>query len=179
MILARDDVTVSRPTNLNYETTFSVEALFLEVLRGYAAIDATVSGTTYRVVNTHLESFVQEVRVAQAEELIADFDSETGPILLLGDFNSPAPDSRANQMLLSAGYTDLWQMGLGYTCCQDKALENETSQLYERIDQIFIGNWERVASVRIDTVGDDPSERLASGLWTSDHADVVAHLTFE
>ena len=179
VILTRADVTVSRPTTINYTNIFSVEALFIEVQRGYAAIDATISGNTYRVVNTHLESFLQDIRVAQAQELIEDFDSETLPMIMLGDFNTSAPDSTAYQMLLSAGYTDLWQMGTGYTCCQEKTLQNETSQLYERIDQIFIRNLEFPASVMIDTVGDDPSERLASGLWPSDHAGVVAHLAFE
>ena len=179
VILTRADVTVSRPTTVNYTNIFSVEALFIEVQRGYVAIDATVSGNTYRVVNTHLESFVQDVRVAQMQELITDLESETVPMILLGDFNTPAPDSTAYQMLLSAGYTDLWQMETGYTCCQDKALQNETSQLYERIDQIFIRNLEIPTSVMTYTVGDKPSERLASGLWPSDHAGVVAHLAFE
>ena len=182
VILTRNDVTVARPTTVNYMNTFSVEALFLEVARGYVAIDATVSGTTYRVVNTHLESFVQDVRVTQMQELIEDFDSETLPIIMLGDFNTPAPDGTAYQLLLSAGYVDVWQMdseGTGYTCCQAKELQNEVSQHYERIDQIFVRNLELPASVLTYTVADTPSERLPSGLWPSDHAGVVAHLAFE
>ena len=178
VILAREDVTVSRPVSMNYGNIFAVEALFLEVRRGYVAIDATVSGTTYRVINTHLEFFGKDVRVAQTQELIDSFESETLPILLLGDFNSPAPDSTAYQMLLSAGYVDLWQMdseGTGNTCCQPEALQNETSEHYERIDQIFVRNLEISGTVRTYTVGDTPSERLPNGLWPSDHAGVVAH----
>ena len=104
-------------------------------------MDATISGITYRVVNTHLESFLKDVRVAQAQELIDGLATETLPIILLGDFNTPAPDGTAYQMLLSAGYIDTWQMGsegTGYTCCQAKALQNEVSEHYERIDQIFV-----------------------------------------
>ena len=182
VILTRDDVTFSRPTAVNYMNIFSVEALFLEVQRGYVAIDATVSGITYRVVNTHLESLVEDVRVAQMKELITDFNSETLPIIMLGDFNTLAPDGTAYQLLLSAGYVDVWQTdaeGIGYTCCQADALQNEVSEHYKRIDQIFIRNLPLPASVMTDTVGDKPSERSASGLWPSNHAGVVAHLAFE
>ena len=182
VILTREDVTVSRPTTMNYTNILSIEALFIDVQRGYVAIDAMVAGVTYRVVNTHLESFLEDVRVAQAQELIDGLAPETLPIILLGDFNTPAPDGTAYQILLSAGYLDTWQMdseGTGYTCCQAKALQNEVSEHYERIDQIFIRNVELPASVITYTVGDEPSERLDSGLWPSDHAGVVAHLAFE
>ena len=182
VILTRDDVTVSRPMVTNYVNTFTVEELFVEIARGYAAIDATVAGTTYRVINTHLESFLKDIRVAQAQELIDGLATETLPIILLGDFNTPAPDGTAYQMFLSAGYIDTWQMdseGTGYTCCQAKDLQNEVSEHYERIDQIFVRNLELPASVMTNTVGDKPSERLTSGLWPSDHAGVVAHFAVE
>ena len=181
VILARSDVTVSRPVSMNYDNVFAVEELFLEILRGYVAIDATISGVTYRVVNTHLEFFGQDIRVAQAQQLIDSLETETLPIILLGDFNTPAPDSTAYQLLLSAGYVDTWQMdseGTGYTCCQPSALQNEVSAHYERIDQIFVRNLELPASVLTYTVGDKPSDRLPSGLWPSDHAGVVAHFAY-
>lgn len=144
-------------------------------------MDATVSGVTYRVVNTHLESFTQEARVAQTQELIDSLADETLPIILLGDFNTPAPNGTGYQMLVSAGYVDLWQMdteGTGYTCCQDKALQNEISELYERIDQIFIRNLSDAMMTHVVTytVGDKSSDRLAAGVWTSDHAGVIAHI---
>ena len=182
VILARDDVTVSRPTTLNYANTFSVEALFIEVLRGYAAIDATIAGNTYRFVNTHLESFTEESRVAQAQELVDNLRDEHLPMILLGDFNTPAPDGTAYQMLLSAGYVDLWQVdsqGTGNTCCQADDILNEVSDHAVRIDQIFVRNLEHPTQILTRTIGDTPSERLPSGLWPSDHAGVVAHLVFE
>ena len=182
VILARSDVTVSRSMQMNYVSTFAVEALFLEVKRGYVAVDATVAGGTYRVVNTHLESFKQENRVAQAQELIDSLANETLPIILLGDFNTPAPEGTAYQMLLSAGYVDLWQMdseGTGNTCCQAKELQNEISEHRKRIDQIFVRNLEHPASILTYTIGDKPVDRLPSGLWPSDHAGVVAHFAFE
>ena len=182
VILARSDVTVSRPMSANYDEAFAVEALFLEILRGYVAIDATISGVTYRVVNTHLEFFGQDIRIAQAQQLIDSLESETLPIILLGDFNTPAPDSTTYQMLLAAGYVDTWQMdseGTGYTCCQASQLQNEVSEHYERIDQIFVRNLELPTAVMTYTIGDKPADRLPSGLWPSDHAGVVAHFASE
>ena len=48
VILVREDVMVSRPTAVNYAGVLSIEALFIDILRGYVAIDATVSGTLPR-----------------------------------------------------------------------------------------------------------------------------------
>lgn len=182
VILSRSDVIISRPVSANYTNALAIEMLGLEVQRGYTAVDAIVSGTTYRVVNTHLEAFVEESRVAQTQELVDVLSGETLPIILLGDFNTPAPDGMAYQILLSARYVDVWQMdseGIGNTCCQDDDLLNAVSDHSVRIDQIFVRNLELPASVMTYTVGDEPSSRLASGLWPSDHAGVVAHLVFE
>ena len=187
VILARSDVEISRPVNANYENLLTIEMLGLEVKRGYAALEATLSGATYRVVNTHLEAFVEDARVAQTQELVNTLSNETLPIILLGDFNTPAPDGTAYQILLSAGYVDTWQMnseGSGNTCCQNgelfsegDILENQT-QLSARIDQIFIRNLQPSA-VMTYTVGDKPSDRLPSGVWPSDHAGVVAQIALE
>ncbi|MCY3720701.1 MAG: endonuclease/exonuclease/phosphatase family protein [Candidatus Poribacteria bacterium] len=103
-------------------------------------------------------------------------------MILLGDFNAPAPDGDAYQMLLAAEYVDTWQLdshGTGYTCCQDKALQNEASEHRKRIDQIFVRNLDPPTAVMTSTIGDKPEDRLSSGLWPSDHAGVVAHLAFE
>lgn len=184
VILSRSDVAISRSVSANYTNMLTFETLGLGVLRGYAAVDATVSGTTYRVVNTHLEAEAigEESRIAQMRELVDVLNEETLPIILLGDFNTPAPDGTAYQILLSAGYVDIWQMdsqGTGNTCCQAPTLQNETSQHRKRIDQIFVRNLEFPAQTLTRTIGDTPSERLTSGLWPSDHAGVVAHLVFE
>lgn len=186
VILARDDVGVSRPTQMSYTAMFAVEELFVSVLRGYVAVDATIGGVTYRVVNTHLEAFEESgtmatVRVAQTKELVASLQDETLPIILLGDFNTEAPDGVAYQILLEAGYRDVWQLdseGTGHTCCQPGELKNEESALSVRIDQIFIRNLTLSASMPIvtRTIGDSAADKIASALWPSDHAGVVAHL---
>lgn len=182
VILARSDVAISRSVSANYTNALAIEMLGLEVQRGYAAVDATVSGTTYRVVNTHLEAAVEAARVAQMQELVDILSDETLPMIVLGDFNTRAPNGTAYQILLSAGYVDVWQVdaeGTGNTCCQDGNLLNEVSDHSVRIDQIFVRNLELPASVMTHTIGDEPSDRLASGLWPSDHAGVVAHFMFE
>ena len=182
VILSRSDVAISRPTSDNFENILTIEMLGLEIQRGYAAVDATVDGTTYRFLNTHLEAFAEENRVAQMQELVDILSAETLPIIALGDFNTRAPNGTAYQILLSAGYVDVWQMdsvGTGYTCCQADDILNEMSDHTVRIDQIFVRNLELPASVMTHTVGDKPSDRLPSGLWPSDHAGVVAHFTFE
>ena len=182
VILARGDVAVSRPVTVNYTSALTIEMLALEIPRGYTAVDATVNGVTYRFVNTHLEAFSPELRVAQTQELVDAFSDETLPIIVLGDFNTRAPHGLAYQTLLSAGYVDVWQMGsegTGNTCCQDGNLLNAVSAHSVRIDQIFVRNLKLPVSIMTYTVGDKPSDRLVSGLWPSDHAGVIAHLVFE
>ena len=180
VILARSDVQTSDPRTANFTNAMKIEMLGLEVIRGYAAVNATVDGVAYRFVNTHLEAFSETVRVAQTQELINSLREETLPIVLLGDFNTPAPDGMAYQLLIAAEYVDTWQMdALGKTCCQDSDIRNEVSGHRERIDLIFVYNAESgVAVLMTQTLGDTPSDRLASGLWPSDHAGVVAQLLF-
>lgn len=182
VILSRYDVDISRQMNGNFDNKLKIEMLGLEINRGYAAIDATVSGTTYRIVNTHLEAFTEENRVEQAIELIEILSDETLPIILLGDFNTRATDGTVYQLLLAADYIDLWQMdssGNGNTCCQDNDILNDLSDLTVRIDQIFVRNLSLPTSVMTSTVGDKPTDKLLSGQWPSDHAGVVAQISFE
>lgn len=180
-ILSRGDVEISRITNANFDNVLTIELLGLEIERGYTAVDATVAGTTYRFVNTHLEAYIEDVRVAQTQELVDILADETLPIILLGDFNTRATQGIGYQTIISAGYEDLWQMdseGTGNTCCQDDDILNEISDLTVRIDQIFVRNLQP-KDVITYTVGDKSTDRLDSGLWPSDHAGVVALISVE
>lgn len=181
VILSRSDVEISRPTSANFDTKLTIELLGLEIERGYTAVDATVSGNTYRFVNTHLEAFIEDVRVAQTQELVDILTNESLPIILLGDFNTRATQGIGYQTIISAGYVDLWQMdseGTGNTCCQDDDILNEISDLTVRIDQIFVRNL-IPTNVVTHTVGDKSTDQLDSGLWPSDHAGVVALIDVE
>ena len=189
VILARSDVAVANPMSVVYQAKLPIPHIMRDVPRGYVAVDATVAGVTYRVVNTHLESVdlptgLPQPRLEQAKELIANLSAETRPVILLGDFNTQAPEGLAYQLLLEAGYRDVWQAdsaGTGNTCCQAADLQNDESELYERIDQIFIKgvSLRQGAAIRTATVGDQAADRTPVGLWPSDHAGVVAHLPVE
>ena len=182
VILARSDVEVSNIETANYEAGIP-SPLGFKATRGYVALDATVSGTTYRVVSTHLESYALPPRQAQAGELIAILADETMPLILLGDFNSDADlPGEVYSLLTAAGYEDVWQGGpdTGFTCCQNFDLGNEASLLDERIDHIFVRNVD-LASAMTETVGDQPEDRITASsgmeIWPSDHAGVVAELS--
>ncbi len=180
VILARSDVDITRQVTANYDSRLNIEMLGIEILRGYAAVDATIAGTTYRIVNTHLEAFVEPIRVSQTQELVDLLSNETLPIILLGDFNTRATEGTGYNILLGAGYVDVWQLdseGTGNTCCQADNILNEISELTVRIDQIFVRNL-NPTSIVTHTAGDKLGDRLASGLWPSDHAGVVAQLEF-
>ena len=184
VILARSDVAVANPMTATYQAALPIAHLGIEVPRGYVAVDATVGDVTYRVVNTHLEAFNQLHRVAQMQELVASLSDVTLPVILLGDFNTAAPDGAAYQLLVGAGYADVWQAdseGTGNTCCQDADLMNEESDLGKRIDQVFIKgvSLREGAAIRTATVGDQAEDKTPGGLWPSDHAGVVAHLPVE
>ena len=181
VILARSDVEISRFIGGNYKNTIQVEGLGIEIPRGFTAVDAIVDGVTYHFVNTHLEAFEEAIRVGQMQELVDMMSRETVPVIVVGDFNTPAPDGTAYKAILSAGYTDLWQTetaGTGNTCCQDADMRNAVSNHTRRIDFIFARN---LSSTAISThiVGDKPSDKSASGLWSSDHAGVVAQIASE
>lgn len=184
VILARSDVAVANPADANFQTALPIPHFGIEVPRGYVAVDATVGEVTYRVVNTHLEAVHQLPRVAQMRELVAGLSAVTSPVILLGDFNTPAPDGAAYQLLLEAGFSDVWQAdseGNGNTCCQDADLRNEQSDLGKRIDQIFVKgvSLREGAAIRTATVGDKAEDKTPGGLWPSNHAGVVAHLPVE
>ena len=107
VILARSDVATANAMPGTYQAKLPIPHFGIEVPRGYVAVDATVDGATYRVVNTHLESFTPQVRIAQAQELVASLSTETRPVILLGDFNTQAVDGAAYQLLIGAGYSDV------------------------------------------------------------------------
>jgi len=76
---------------------------------------------------------------------------------------------------------DLWANG--FTCCQAPLLDNPESELYERIDQVWIKpapdhyGGPYVRAVDADVVGDTPASKTPGGLWPSDHAGVAVRMT--
>ena len=203
VILARQsNVVTGNEAHGNYTSTYSFTTPLGTVYfkRGWVAVDATVRGKTYRFVNTHLEVRGGSYQAEQASELINLLKGETLPIILQGDINSSPQDTalvRINKrpylllppywQFVLAGYADVWPLRIlgrsnpGYTCCQEPDLLNETSELTERIDMIFVHNTlgrvplSFVGPVFAWTIGDTPEDKI-SNLLPSDHAGVIGHL---
>jgi hypothetical protein len=113
----------------------------ISVERGFVAVDATVDGKGYRLVNTHLEQqrpdptnpLSQVYQAAQAAELLQVLQNTTPPersLVVLGDMNSspehpaipgplPLPDPfqagivTPYQQFAEAGYWDAWTLRPG------------------------------------------------------------------
>ena len=128
-------------------------------------------------------------------------------LVVVGDFNSDPSDGQlvscmeppyfstlglcptSYAWMAGAGYIDAWMMRNGapddgYTCCQDKLLISDESQLDRRIDFVWVheplGGAEGPAFLRgvhVTVVGEEQRDRTASWLWPSDHAGVVAGMT--
>ena len=84
--------------------------------RGWASLVARMQGRSVRFVHTHLEPAPGEdglrVQLAQAAELIDTLRGEPLPVVLVGDFNTPANlglvGAPTYRELLLAGYVDVW-----------------------------------------------------------------------
>ena len=191
----------------NYSFVISADTPIgtITIERGFVAVDATVDGKAYRLVNTHLEVQFPDVtnplsevyQAVQAGELLQIL-MQTTPLdrslVVVGDMNS-SPDHSAipglggiptpYQQFVGAGFTDIWQLrpgGLpGYTCCQLEDLSNRHSVLSERDDLIFSLDAPRgVKNARV--VGATVSDKTPPpglGLWPSDHGSVAADLQFQ
>lgn len=187
--------------NYNVVATANTPLGPISVERGFVAVDATVDGKAYRVVNTHLElqqpdpsnPASQALQALQAAELLQIVNATTPverALIVLGDMNSspahvPSPGIVTPYVqFATAGFADAWTLrpgGLvGYTCCQIEDLSNHRSVLYERIDMIFsFTSPQRVKQARI--VGATVSDKTSPpgrGLWPSDHGSVSAELQF-
>jgi hypothetical protein len=188
VVLARHDVQINNVVEQNYQAALPIPGFGIDLPRGYIALDARVDSKTYRFVNTHLESISEQVRFAQAQELVAILSNETKPIILVGDLNTLAPDGNAYQYIINQGYVDSWDRNRiclnpdGYTAIHDPDLRNTTVKLDQRIDLIlvkshkYLGNRQIIGPVWSFVVGDELKDRTPSGLWPSDHAGVIARL---
>jgi hypothetical protein len=151
--------------------------------RGWASIDVTARGSTFRVVTTHLH-VPPQVQLLQVTELLQSAASTNLPVILAGDFNANAanpadPTFATYQILLNAQFLDAWSQAnpsaVGFTCCQAANLLNPASALDRRVDLVMFRGPFIASDVRV--VGDQPIDLTPSGLWPSDHAGVVATLT--
>jgi endonuclease/exonuclease/phosphatase family metal-dependent hydrolase len=181
-LLVRSDrrIRIRRVARGQYATTTSLFGGFVVAKRGWVFADATISGRTFRVITTHLESFEDTSQVAQGQELARDPGLiPKRPTILLGDLNSRADGTGTPTYanLRAAGFRDAWADtrpgDVGLTCCFGERLNEPGGPFYSRIDYVLHRNGFRAVAAGI--VGEEPRDRL-SGLWPSDHAGVWARL---
>lgn len=185
VILARNDVTVTGMSMGNYTSIMAPLTVSgtIEIKRGWALADVTIGELAVKVVNTHLESAALGIRIGQGQELLEMLSGETGPILLVGDLNSDAAQAEpVYASLIADGFSDTWTMsgeaGPGYTCCHSVDLASEEGASDRRIDLIMLKQMDaQVAGVAI--VGDTQADKMASGIWPSDHFGYSARILIE
>lgn len=194
VILAKvgDEVKTSKPTKGHFKSLFSEEISGAKVIvtRGWAAVDATVNGSTpFHFVDTHLESFdpqtvVPSIRALQATELVAPNGPATSklPVILVGDMNSDTKtavqpgDGQAYEALVKGGMRERSTYEpLG--CCLDTALlpvadGGAASQFDHKVDHIMTRNPKQIKLVKSSVTGRKP----ANGFWDSDHAGLFSEL---
>jgi len=192
VILARCDVPTSDPHSGVYTARLSltVSGVPVTVLRGWTSVLATVGGVTYRFVNTHLEvDAFAPIQLAQARELIAILAGETRPVVLVGDFNSPADGSRTatyGVLLAEGGFVDAWSEAHPNDPGLTSGLPADLfgpPELETRIDLVLVRYGFHaspsagiVGGVHADVIGEELEDRTASLRWPSDHAGVVVTL---
>lgn len=153
----------------------------ITVNRGWVAADVLVGWRFFRFLNTHLEDDIAPpIQEAQAMEFLAGPAAVRWPVIAVGDFNSNAsgPGTKSYQILLKGGFADAWTKSgrrkPGFTWGQDPDLRNAKSKLTQRLDLVLYRG--RFKAKRADVVGDKVGDKTATGMWSSDHAGVVAKI---
>lgn len=200
VILARvdsrsSDLEITNPQTGHFTTNVEfpiAPGVSFVVLRGWASVDANVRGRSFRFVTTHLEADSEEVREAQAIEIIEGPSNTAGPVILVADANSNAnggATSAAYDSFTGAGFSDAWRQAhpgrVVSTCCSAELLTNArfpaSTDDEGRIDLILYrgGGPHDVEPLGAELSGTKPSDRVFNGqllLWHSDHAGVAATL---
>lgn len=192
VILARRDLETRNETRQSYEATLTVplpDGVEFPLVRGYCSVDVEVDGTEFTFVNTHLDSVSASTQLDQVRELIVDLTALDRPVVLVGDFNSPADGSETvTYDLLTQFFTDAYAEArpgdAGYTCCREPRLTSAEQALTKRLDLVLVRDVGAVTAA--DRVGVDPDDRVSTvvdgefrRLWPSDHTGVVATLRLE
>ncbi len=176
---ARRGLSVGNPQSALFEAQAVLDTPVgpLSFSRGWASVDASLHGRTFRFVNTHLETEdFPTVQEAQAAEFLTGPARGPGAVIAVGDFNSAADGSTtASYATLTESYfADAWRTQRrdpGLTCCQNETLTNPVSQLTSRIDLVLTHAGARAVTAAV--VGAVPFQPVPP-FWASDHAGVVA-----
>jgi endonuclease/exonuclease/phosphatase family metal-dependent hydrolase len=183
VMLARDGMETTDYTPAPFTTHFSLTVggaggVPLTFTRSCSHVRTSAAGVGFVFATGHLEiDPLADVQKAQAQEMIATLAPITGPLVLIGDFNS-RPGKDSYPLLIQAfrdAFTTLGNADPGLTCCQAGDLKNPDSNVTQRIDLILYRGSVRVSDVRV--TGADPAQgRTPEGLWSSDHLGVLGAL---
>jgi hypothetical protein len=190
LVKDRKGLAVKKKGGKNYKTAIELNTVVgpVKVLRGYTYVDAVFKKRKVRFVDTHLESFLDQQRLDQANELVAKGGPTKvkKPVILVGDMNSDpndaaSADPAAYNAITGAGFKDAWitikgKKKPGYACClkQEDIMDPPPGPFDHRIDHIFTKP--KIKGSKALIVGTDPSNRTSSGLWPSDHGGWAATL---
>ncbi|ELP63546.1 endonuclease/exonuclease/phosphatase family protein [Streptomyces turgidiscabies] len=135
--------------------------------------DLADGGREFYVLNTHLDNVSQYARERSAGligETIAKWDPSM-PVIVTGDFNSPAHENRVYDLMLANGLVDTWD------AAASRSPEYGTFNAYRapkpggrRIDWILTSPGVTTHRAAINTFSVD-------GMYASDHLPVQASLT--
>jgi endonuclease/exonuclease/phosphatase family metal-dependent hydrolase len=161
----------------------------VKVTRGWASIDVTAEGRTYRLFDTHVEGYNDQIRLAQVAELVQVMSASPYPVVLAGDLNLypmgvRALDDAAWDILRGARFRDAWVKAEcfepRYTAGQTDDLNNVPSNLDNTVDFVLFDADFKTKPVEgsCDIAGEELDDRTATdpALWPSDHAAVIVDL---
>jgi hypothetical protein len=194
VILARKvgGLKVSNPQGGQYNARVTIQTAVgpISLPWAWASVDASLHGTAFRFATTHLDPNSGAAQQAQANEFLAGPGDSTLPLIWVGDFNSDAegtsitgtpPATGTYGSIIAAGFEDAWSTkhpaDPGFTCCHAADLLNPAPTLTTRIDLVLTRGPFDIEEASI--VGEEPADRLPSGLWPSDHAGVAVTLQLE
>jgi endonuclease/exonuclease/phosphatase family metal-dependent hydrolase len=154
----------------------------ITVLRGWTSADVKFRGKTYRFINAHLESFVEPIQHAQANELISGPANTDSAVILVGDFNSDAESNGVSyDMLTDSGLRDVWAEvngdAPGFTWALSGEIPSNLMMPTQRLDLILASG--RIRFSHVDVIGEEAADRTPSGFVPSDHAGVIASVVLE
>lgn len=99
-LLVRADLAgeVQAAGTTEFSDAYPIVPWLFEIQRGYAWADIAIDGAPVRFVATHLESLwdenAQNLGPEQARQIVADLESTTLPLVVMGDFNNDPRDPR-------------------------------------------------------------------------------------
>ncbi len=178
-ILVRAGVAASMPAGGTFvaHRSVSIAGASVPYARGWASVQVSIGGKSFRVVSAHLDDVDAATQAAQATELVKV--ALPGPVIVMGGLGADADNTAwAGYAIVSAQNTRLFDAaayaGAAYpTCCRDPALVDPKALLDRREDVVFMSSDFTVWSASRE-LGNNST--MVDGIWPSSHGGVVAGL---